>query len=327
LLDGKPIGMGGGSPYVTNVSLADVQPGRHQITWGSGGGRGSAEFEAVAVGGSIDKEVIMRGGSADLAFFVRGTQEAIDMDISTANTNIGIQGGNTQTATTSGGADNDIRRKLWANQVGDFNIGFRIDLPPCPCGYLEESEFDDFVRHPMDMEGEGRLDLSGRGLSFPVRFASEDFLGFAPRPPISTDPFRVRLRQLGLTANTGTFAPFTFEARADMESFGDFSNIRINDQGHLRSADVDVDFRTEFSVDYSDALPLQVGLRYEFALNDWGFKGKSAELGNIEFQQRPGSSSTVVFDKLETDTAGTLLHGWADFKLRGLLAIDGYEPN
>ncbi len=33
--------------------------------------------------------------------------------------------------------------------------------------------------------------------------------------------------------------------------------------------------------------------------------------------------SHFTIDKLETDNAGTLLHGWADFTLRGHLIIDG----
>ena len=52
----------------------------------------------------------------------------------------------------------------------------------------------------------------------------------------------------------------------DMDSFGDFSNIRVNDAGFLKSADVDINFHTEFSVEYLDSLPLEVGLRYNRAL-------------------------------------------------------------
>ena len=41
----------------------------------------------------------------------------------------------------------------------------------------------------------------------------------------------------------------------DMNSIGDFSNSSVNDAGFLKSADADINFRTEFSVQYLDSLP------------------------------------------------------------------------
>lgn len=323
LLDGQAATVTSGSTYVTSISLLDVEPGRHRVSFASGRG-GSVEFEAVRVAGKLDKEVIMKGGSAKLEFWMEGTREPLDMKIRSADLNIGIQGGNIQTVTTSGGVPNDIQRTLWANEVGDFNVNFAVNLPPCPCGYQEHLGIDEsLVQHPMDIEGQGDLLWPGTGLSYPVKFNSEDFLSLAPPPPVSTEPFKLPLRQLGLTAKIGEFAPFSFETRADLGSFGEFSNIRINDEGYLRSADVDVDFRTEFSVEYSDSMPLKVGLRYDFGLQDWSFKGNSPDLGEVDFSQIPGTESSIVIDKMETDVAGTLLHGWADISLRGKLSIGG----
>ena len=51
----------------------------------------------------------------------------------------------------------------------------------------------------------------------------------------------------------------------DMDSIGDFSNISVNDAGFLKSADADINFRTEFSIQCLDSLLLEVGLRYNSA--------------------------------------------------------------
>jgi len=233
LLDGRPVAINASSPYVTTVSLADVEPGRHEITWapGSGGG-GSVEFEAVRVGGKIDKEVIMKGGSADLEFWVDG------------------------------------------------------------------------------------------GLTLPIWFESGNVFGLAPRPPIDPDNLEVRVQQLGLRAAAGTFGEFTFETRADQPSIGRFTNVEVSDEGHFRSGDVDFNLYTEFAVPYSGLLPLKVGLSYEFGLSDWSFEGTSEDLGKVDFRQRAGTTSSVVFDRIETDKARTLVHGYADFTLRGTMRID-----
>jgi hypothetical protein len=323
LLDGRSVGVGGSSPWVTMVSLADVQPGPHIVSWPRGMGIGAVDFEAVAVGGSIDAEVIQKGGSTNLEFFVNGTRSQVDMEIYSFNTNISIQGGNQQTATTSGGSPNDILRRLWGNEVGPFNVGFNIDLPPCPCGESVLREMEELtVRHPMSLDGEGTLDWPQGGLRLPARFSSEDFLGLAPRPPVGTDPFNVDFRQLGLRVNVGDFAPFTFEARAGEASLGRFSNIEVDERGHLRSADVDADLYTQFAVDYSKALPLQAGLRYEFSLSEWGFDGSSSDLGRVRFEERPGTNSRIVLDNIGTNSDGTLIYGDAAIHLLGSLKVD-----
>ena len=161
----------------------------------------------------------------------------------------------------------------------------------------------------------------GKAMALGLAKAGADII-VASRKLDSCEALCEEIRQLGMRATAGTFGDFTFETRADPPSIGRFTNVEVDDQGHFRSGDVDFKLHAEFAVPYTEALPIRVGMRYEFGLSDWSFEGMSEDLGRIDFRQREGTASNVVFDRIESDRAGTLLHGWADFTLRGTMKVD-----
>lgn len=327
-LDGRPVpAPSAASPFVVRFPLpGDLEPGVHTIAWSpSSGGQGGASFEAVRVGGSIDQAKLRVGQSTWLHFEIEGTPERMEMQIEKTAGRIRVQGGNEQTAYTSGGSPNTVRRALLALGVGDFGIEFGIDLPPCPCEALDEAVLDERTLHPISLSGRAGLVAPTLDLEVPIAFSADNVISRTPRPPIEREGLEVELAQLGLTARADGFGEFVFETRAGEPSIGRFSKVRLDPRGYFFGGNVDLDLRTEFSVGYDRSLPIEPGGRYEMRLTDWSFQGLSEDLGEVELTARPGEPSGVVFRDIEIDAGGTRLFGYADFDLKGRIEVDSPE--
>ena len=213
---------------------------------------------------------------------------------------------------------------MFAEAVGDFNIGYTLQLPPCPCGGYEGPELVDssFATHPMSARGQADTTLGGSGEHYPLTFSSDTVVAYTPKPPFKTgQPLQLRFGQLGLHASIVGYGDFLFEQRADQSSIADLKNTRLGSGGGFASGDADLTLYTEFSTPFREELPLKVGASYDFDLDGFELDGTVPGLGNVRFEQPEGTSSSVHFHDIQKDVAGSTLFGYADFRLIGLLSI------
>jgi hypothetical protein len=332
-LDGKPI------PFPTAMSsslirlpLNDVAPGTHVVAWGSKGQ--SQQFEVVSLSGHIGDNELQLGQPTTLTFQLAGSRSHLPLEIAlnsapasaNAPTSPGgqgqdvliLEGGNKQTAYFDGSDPNMIRRGVLANAIGKFSINYTLELPPCPCGGWEgiRSLRKSQIRHPMSARASADAYTPGGDFSTRFDFSSNSIVALAPKPPFDpTQPLQIDLAQLGLTGSTPNLGDFRFEQRADMPSTARVSNFRVGSGGGLLSGDAFFQLHTDFTVPYSDDLPLQPGSSYNFNLQNLRLTGESQGLGHIRLEQDPGRPSSIRFNHLRKDYSGTLLYGNADFSL------------
>ena len=332
-LDGMPI------PFPTAMSstqirlpLQDVEPGTHVITWGALGQ--SKEFEVVSVAGNIGQNKLKVGEPTLLTFQLNGSKAKLPLKVTLNSKPEGtsaaagkdvliLQGGNTQVAYFDGNAPNMILRGVVAKAIGDFTINYALHLPACPCGDWEsDSSFDDSrIRHPMSAHASADALGPGGIYSTRIDFSSDSIVALAPKPPFDpTLPLQIDLAQLGLTGST-KYGDFHFEQRADMPSTAKVSNFSIGTNGGLLSGDAVFELHTDFTVPYSEDLPLRPGLNYGLDLQNFQLSGKSQGLGNIRLEQNPGQPSSIQFNNVEKDYSGKLLYGNADLRLNASISV------
>ena len=313
-LDGKPIGTFPVASSLTTleIPMTDVAPGRHVLGWGAGPGRGTLEFEAVQIGGAIARDLLLVGQSTELAFTVAGTQSIVPMDIRLLKGSVSIHGGNVQTAYTSGGLDNRIDRMLHALGVGDFNVEFTIDLPPCPCGGSELIDDDgEWALHQFSPNGRG-MGVFGQGLRLPIEFSSNTVIARTPRPPFELgQSIRLDFLQLGLHASSPGLPSMTFQQRTDAPSFGNLRDLRLDDEGTPIGGRIDLDLQSEFSMPFDKAAPFKVGAEYTV-----GFQELELEVGfdfgkpgHYQIAPGNGSRANATFSEIQQDKAGKTLFG------------------
>ncbi|HJZ11162.1 MAG TPA: hypothetical protein VJ521_03375, partial [Acidobacteriota bacterium] len=103
----------------------------------------------------IDQEALLRGETTTMHAWVEGTTEVLQIELTNKTPAIiELEGGVQQTAQTSGGYVNKIMRKVRGLARGQFNIGYRLIAPTCPC--LEQTP----DQGPADLPGESPTDES-----------------------------------------------------------------------------------------------------------------------------------------------------------------------
>lgn len=322
-LDGRPLGSPplAASLFTLSISTADLAPGPHVLAWSAGRGRGRVDFEAVRVAGSIAQDLLQVGQSTDLVFRVEGTRSVLPMDIALKKGGVSLEGGNAQTAYTSGGDANRIERTLYAEGVGDFGIGFTIDLPPCPCsGSGEQSGPGEWALHQLSPNGSGVGVFGELGLRFPIDFSSETVIARSPRPPFETgQQIELDLLQLGLQARSPGLPPIKFESRSEARSFGRLRELRLDQEGSPSGGVLDLDLSTDFTMAFDSKAPLRVGGRYRVGLEELSLEVGFDFGGPGKYRLAPGdgASAGAEFSDVKQDKAGKTLYGSARLQVSG----------
>ena len=162
LLDGKRLDHPRSGSTDTLVFVPqNLAPGKHVITWDvpafdsfynpePGRVKPSAtervEFIVLEAKGTIDQDKLRSGQRTEMHLKILGTDEKLPIEL-TNNTPdvIELQGGIKQVINTKGGSDNTLTRWVKAEKTGkpiaNFDIQYRLTVPPCPCQPERLSEF------------------------------------------------------------------------------------------------------------------------------------------------------------------------------------------
>ncbi|MGQ0761627.1 MAG: carboxypeptidase-like regulatory domain-containing protein [Acidobacteriota bacterium] len=162
LLDGKRLNHPlSGLTDIVVFKPQNLAPGKHVITWEvpafdsffnpePGRLKPSAtervEFVVLAARGSIDRDKLRSGQRTEMHLKILGTDEKLPIELTNETPDvIELEGGVKQVINTSGGSDNTLTRWVKAEKTGkpiaDFNIRYRLTVPPCPCKPERISEF------------------------------------------------------------------------------------------------------------------------------------------------------------------------------------------
>ncbi|HEY5839177.1 MAG TPA: hypothetical protein VIT19_09085, partial [Pyrinomonadaceae bacterium] len=150
MLDGKPLGALAGSLDTIVFQPKGLRPGRHIIDWNvdafksptySEFGRRQppstleqVEFVLLEVQGTIDQNALYTGQGTALRLKIIGSEEKLNIQLDNLTPEIvEVEGGASQVVTTSGGANNTVEKNVRGTKRGNFNIKYRLALPPCPC--------------------------------------------------------------------------------------------------------------------------------------------------------------------------------------------------
>lgn len=173
-MDGKPLG----TPEQGNRNVAvirlpvDLSPGTHTI-----GGQYSAFFPrsdqvrvlALKYRASIAKQVLRPGESTKMTVVIEGTVQPIQLALVNLTPAVAnLEGGQGQTAMTSGGTPNQVQRIITGIQPHQFQIQIFLPAATCPCARTGTD--------PSDVPEEGTEEGSGAPASD------------APPAPVSEPP-------------------------------------------------------------------------------------------------------------------------------------------
>ncbi len=137
--NGKPLGrpVSATNRVLNFVLPAESTPGEFEIGSNPAGGVTSQETvggELIRIGGFVDQERLMKGQSTSLRLWIEGTEDPLPIRLVNNAPNIAsLEGGEEQSATTSGGAENDLERMINAKTPGQFHLTYTLKLDPCPC--------------------------------------------------------------------------------------------------------------------------------------------------------------------------------------------------
>lgn len=132
LLDGKTELMPWAvSPTTVMLGIPDgTTPGAHTVTLP--GGSSSVTIGVITMQGSIDQNRLWRGESTTMRLRVVGTEERFPITILNRTPGIiDMEGGEYQSISTPGGADNAITRNVRGIQKGNFTIHYSVASKGC----------------------------------------------------------------------------------------------------------------------------------------------------------------------------------------------------
>lgn len=122
---------------VTFTVPDELAPGGYVVRGDAAAGYGAADLvEGVAVrlDGEIDQEKLWRGEATSMRLQVLGTRERLAIELRNDTPGIvSLEGGERQVATSSGGARNEIVRRVRGVKRGDFEISWHLAFAACPC--------------------------------------------------------------------------------------------------------------------------------------------------------------------------------------------------
>ena len=149
LLDGKPLGKLAGSKDTIVFQPKGLKPGRHVVEWNvqafsdpfnydqsrqPPSNLDEVAFVLLEVRGTIDQNALFTGQGTTLRLRIIGSEERLPIELTNKTPQVvDVEGGLTQVIQSSGGANNTVERRVKGTMRGNFNIVYRLALPPCPC--------------------------------------------------------------------------------------------------------------------------------------------------------------------------------------------------
>ncbi len=135
-IDGRPVyPLASSGTTATLFVPAGLTPGEHTLTYTPKNGiPTSVKFIVLKVNGTIDQNKLKTGEATDLRLQILGTDEKLPIELTNRTPAVvTVDGGVVQTIDSSGGANNMINRGVKGTQQGNFNITYKLSVPPCPC--------------------------------------------------------------------------------------------------------------------------------------------------------------------------------------------------
>lgn len=137
-LDGAPAEPLAAAERVVTLGLpADAAPGDHLVTGDPAAGFGEEDrwtIRVLAIAGQLDQAQLFSGGSTRMRLRIVGTDQPLPITVrNTTPQVISLEGGETQTVTTSGGDDNAVERTVRAVGRGSFGLEWELGGDWCPC--------------------------------------------------------------------------------------------------------------------------------------------------------------------------------------------------
>jgi len=142
-IDGVPLGppLAASSVVATFRSSESVAPGEHVISGDPEAGfspADTAKLVVLQIHGHLDREQLWLGaggtGSTQMSLRVEGTDQPVTFELVNHTPSIiSLEGGESQRATTSGGLENSLYRRVTGLEEGDFNLTYELAGSGCPC--------------------------------------------------------------------------------------------------------------------------------------------------------------------------------------------------
>jgi hypothetical protein len=137
-LDGARVNPLAAAERVVTLGLpADAAPGDHLVTGDPAAGYGEEDrwtIRVLTIAGQLDQTQLFSGGSTRMRLRVVGTEEPVTFTVrNTTPAVISLEGGESQTVTTSGGDDNAVERTVRAVGRGGFGLEWELGADWCPC--------------------------------------------------------------------------------------------------------------------------------------------------------------------------------------------------
>jgi hypothetical protein len=139
LLDGEPLG----EPLSASSRMAwfrlppTLAPGPHVVSGAPEPGFPPADratIEVVAISGEVDSRKLQRLESTPLRLWVDGTARPVELRLRNETPSIvRLDGGDDQTARTTGGSPNQVERTVSGLSPGAFDVQFELLGTECPC--------------------------------------------------------------------------------------------------------------------------------------------------------------------------------------------------
>jgi hypothetical protein len=133
-LDGKPLEVV--AAYSTSLQFrvpGGTAPGPHLLTEALGG-REVCTTEVLRVRAELDRRRLRRGRATEMRLEVEGTEQPLSLQLTNRTPQvITLDGGDEQTAETSGSRPNAVTRTVRGRSPGDFDIRWELAGPVCPC--------------------------------------------------------------------------------------------------------------------------------------------------------------------------------------------------
>jgi hypothetical protein len=139
LLDGEPLG----EPLSASSRMAwfrlppTLAPGPHVVSGAPEPGfppADQATIEVVAISGEVDSRKLQRLESTPLRLWVDGTSRPVELRLRNETPGIvRLEGGDDQTARTTGGSPNQVERTVSGLSPGAFDVQFELLGTECPC--------------------------------------------------------------------------------------------------------------------------------------------------------------------------------------------------
>ena len=90
--------------------------------------------QLIEIQGTLDSNRLLRGETTPMRLSIVGTADSVPLRIRNLSPAIiSIEGGDEQTASSSGGGTNVVERQVRAIQRGSFNVEWVPATPQCPC--------------------------------------------------------------------------------------------------------------------------------------------------------------------------------------------------